>query len=149
MLIESRRSDFLLIDVPRPYRAVAVALPSNQHLVVLPADRGVIATMYLKKQRLKKSLQFELPGVDGQLQLALKIFGMLTLRSHLAIPREIFLEEEGLVAAPVPRQLPTLYQPLQIYRSIADMLHLPQMIADEAHAQYASAYAGGRRVRWR
>jgi hypothetical protein len=126
MLIESRRSDFLLIDVPRPYRAVAVALPSNQHLVVLPADRGVIATMYLKKQRLKKSLQFELPGVDGQLQLALKIFGMLTLRSHLAIPREIFLEEEGLVAAPVPRQLPTLYQPLQVYPVLQTCFTFPR-----------------------
>lgn len=149
MFIESRGDDFLLIDVPRPYRAVAVALPNNRHLVVLPGDRGVVATMYEKNRRLKKSLQLELPEVDGQLQLALKLFAMLILRSHLDIPREISLEEEGLFAARVPRNLRTLYQPPQVYRSIATMLHLPQMVADQAHARYASTYASAGQVRWR
>jgi hypothetical protein len=32
---------FGLVDVPPPYRALAVALPTNETLVVLFADRGV------------------------------------------------------------------------------------------------------------
>jgi hypothetical protein len=149
MFMESSCDDFLLIDVPRPYRAVAVALPDKRHLIVLPGDRGVIATMYEKKRRLKKSMQLQLSGVSGQLQVAFKLFGMLILRSHLDIPREVFLEEDGLSAAPVPRKLPTLNQPRQVYRTIARMLHLPQTVADEAHARYASVYAATGHVRWR
>lgn len=149
ILADSGRDDFLLIDVPRPYRAVAVALPNNRHLVVLPGDRGVVAKMYGKNRHMKASLRLELPEVEGQLQLALKLFGVLILRCHLDIPREIYLEEEGLFAAPVPRRLRTLSQPPEVYRAIAAMLHLPQMVADQAHARYASKYAAAVEVRWR
>lgn len=149
ILIESGRDDFLLIDVPRPYRAVAVALPNNRHLVVLPGDRGVVASIYGGTRRMRRSLQLDLPGVDGQLQLALKLFGMLALRSHLDIPREVHLEEGGVFAAPVPRRLRTLYQPPDVYRSIASMLQLPQTVAEQAHARYAPTYAALGEVRWR
>jgi hypothetical protein len=149
MLIESSRTDFLLIDVPRPYRAVAVALPDERHLIVLPGDRGVIATMYEKKRALKKSIQSELPGVNRQLQLAFKLFGMLILRSHLDIPREISVEECGLFAAHVPRKLQRLYQPRQVYRGIASMLHISQSVADETYARYAPVYGAAGHLRWR
>lgn len=149
IFVESSCADFLLIDVPRPYRAVAVALPDKRHLIVLPGDRGVIATMYEKKRRLRKSMLLELSGMDEQLQLAFKLFGMLILRSHLDIPREVFLEQDGLIAVPVPRKLPRLYQSRRVYRSIAGMLHLPQTVADEAHARHAAAYAAAGHVRWR
>ncbi len=149
MLVGSGLDDFLMIDVPRPPRAVAVALPNNRHLIVLPGDRGVIASMYEKNRRLKKSLQVQLPEADGQLQLALKLFNMLILRCHLQIPREICLKEEGLFATPVPRRLRTLSQPLDVYRGIAKMLYLPNMVADQAHARYASAYGAGKVIRWR
>jgi hypothetical protein len=35
MFIDSYDDEFLLIDVPRPFRAVAVALPQRRHLIVL------------------------------------------------------------------------------------------------------------------
>ena len=148
MLIRSRLDDFLLLDVPRPYRAVAVALPNNQHLVVLPGDRGVVASMHGKSRRMKTSLNLELPDMDGQSQLTLKLFGMLILRCHLDIPREIYLEEAGLFAAPVPRRLRTIYQPVDVYRGIAKMLHVPETVADQAHARYA-AHAVAGEIRWR
>ncbi|MBI4591451.1 MAG: hypothetical protein HY725_21700 [Candidatus Rokubacteria bacterium] len=149
MRIASGRDDFMLIDVPRPYRAVAVALPDNRHLVVLPGDRGVIAAMYKKNRPMKNSLILELPKIDGQLQLAMKLFGMLILRSHLDIPREIYLEDGGLCAAAVPRRLRTIRQPREVYHAIATMLHLPQIVADHAYDQYAPAYTAAGTVRWR
>jgi hypothetical protein len=148
IILDSDSNEFVFIDVPRPYRAVAVTLPSRRHLVVLPGDRGVIAAMY-GARCFKKFIQLQLPGVDEQLQLALKVFLMLITRSHLAIPREIRLQEEGVFASPVPRKLPTLYQPRELYRRIANMLYLPDSVADEVYARCASGYAGAGYLRWR
>jgi hypothetical protein len=148
ILMDTDSDEFVFIDVPRPFRAVAIALPNKKHLVVLPGDRGVIATMY-GSRRFKKRMQLEFPSVDGQLQLALKVFGMLITRSHLAIPRTILLKENGIFAARVPRNLPTVYQPREVYRGIADMLHLPHALADEAHSRHASGYASIESLRWR
>ena len=61
ILLDTDSDEFVFIDVPRPYRAVAIALPNKRHLVVLPGDRGVIATMY-RSRRFKKSMQLEFPG---------------------------------------------------------------------------------------
>jgi len=144
MFIDSSRRDFMLIDVPRPYRLIAIALPRDQHLVVLPLDRGVVAKVYGRKP-VRKRLLLEVPGLDGHLQLAMKLFGMLIFRAHLLIPREIVAEDEALVAAQVPRKLPTRHQSLELYRAIARMLRLPMELADRAHANYGGAGV----VRWR
>lgn len=150
MFIDSYRDEFLLIDVPRPFRALAVALPDKRHLVVLLGDRGVIATMYGRKRQLKKSMQFELPGgITDQTELGIKLFGMLILRSHLDIPREVVLESGVLCGSRVPRKLSTVYQPREVYRGIARMLRVPESIADAAHSRYASMYAALDYVRWR
>ena len=149
MFMDTARDDFLLIDVPRPFRAVAVALPRRQHLLVLPGDRGVMATMYGKTKQLKKSMQLEFPEMADQSEIALKLFGMLILRSHLAIPRNVTAKPGALLAARVPRKLPTLQQPREVYRGVAKMLRLPDDVADEAHARYSRMYAGQSYVRWR
>jgi hypothetical protein len=149
MFMDTTRDDFLLIDVPRPFRAVAIALPSRRHLIVLPGDRGVMATMYGKKKQLKKSMNLEFPEMTDQDEIAVKLFGILVLRSHLAIPRKIWAEPGVLLAARVPRKLPTLEQPREVYRRIARMLRLSEDVADEAHARYARMYGGQSYVRWR
>ncbi len=149
MFMETTRDDFLLIDVPRPFRAVAVALPNRRHLIVLPDDRGVVATMYRKKKQLRNSMQLECPEMTDQSEIALKLFGILILRSHLEIPREVWLKKGALLAARVPRKLPTLRQPRDVYRGIAKMLRLPENVADEAHSRYAPRYAALDYVRWR
>jgi hypothetical protein len=149
MFMDSTRDDFLLIDVPRPFRAVAVALPDSRHLIVLPGDRGVIATMYQKKKQLKKSMQLEFQEMTDQSEIALKLFGMLILRSHLGIPREVWPKRGALLAARVPRKLPTVPQPREVYRGIAKMLRLPESLADQAHTRYAGMYAGSSYLRWR
>jgi hypothetical protein len=106
MFVDSSRDGFLLIDVTRLFRAVAVALPQRRHLIVLLGDRGVIATMYRKRRQLRKSMQLELPtGMTDQTELALKLFGMLILRGHLEIPREVLMKKGALLGARVPREL--------------------------------------------
>lgn len=149
MFIETTRDDFLLIDVPRPFRAVAVALPNRRHLIVLLGDRGVIATMYRKKTQLKESMQLEFSEMSDQSEIAVKLFGMLTLRSHLEIPRGVLPKQGALLAARVPRKLPTLRQPREVYRGIAKMLRLPESLADQAYARYAGLYDGQSYMRWR
>jgi hypothetical protein len=149
IFIETTRDDFLLIDVPRPFRAVAIALPGRKHLIVLPGDRGVIATMCRKKKHLKKSMQLEFPEMTDQGEIALKLFGMLILRSHLEIPREVVPKQGALLAERVPRKLPTLRQSREVYRHIAKMLRLPESVADQAHTRYAGVYGGLSYVRWR
>jgi len=149
MFMKTSRDDFLLIDVPRPFRAVAVALPDRRHLIVLPGDRGVVATMYRNKKQPKNSMQLECPEMTDQSEIALKLFGMLILRSHLEIPREVLAKQGALLAARVPRKLPTVRQPREVYRGIAKMLRLPDSVADEAHSRYAPRYAAIDYVRWR
>ena len=148
LILESDSDEFALIDVPRPYRAVAVALPGRRHLVVLPADRGVIAKMY-GQRGFKKLFQPRLPDVGEQFQLAVKVFLMLVTRCHLAIPREIYLEETGIFAAPVPRKLSTLSQPRELYYGIAEKLGLPVDIADAVYGWYRYSLANAEYLRWR
>jgi len=117
---------------------------------VLLGDRSVIATMYGKNRQLKKSMRFEPPGgMTDQAELGLKLFGMLILRSHLDIPREVTLESGAVRGSRVPRKLSTVYQPREVYRGIARMLRVPESVADEAHGRYASMYAALSYVRWR
>jgi hypothetical protein len=149
MFMETTREDFVLIDVPRPFRAVAVALPHRRHLIVLLGDRGVIAKMHQKKKQLKKSMQLESPEMSDQSEIAVKLFGMLILRSHLAIPRGVFRKPGALIAERVPRKLPILRQPREIYRGIAKMLRLPESLADQAYARYATVYGAESYARWR
>jgi hypothetical protein len=150
MLVDGSSDEFLLIDVPRPFRAVAVALPDRRHLIVLLGDRGVIATMYRSKRRLRKSMPVELPGgMTDQTEVALKLFGMLILRSHLEIPRPVSMEKGVLLGARVPRKLPTVYQPREVYQVIARMLRISDNVANEAHSRYARMYAAMNYLRWR
>jgi hypothetical protein len=94
-------------------------------------------------------MALELPHVPPQLQLCVAVFGMLILRSHLLIPREVMTEQDALTAVPIPRNLPTCYQPRDLYRGIARTLLLPAHVADAAHARYARTYASAGKVRWR
>lgn len=149
IFVDTTRDDFLLIDVPRPFRALAIALPSRRHLIVLLGDRGVMATMYGKNKQLRKSMQLEFPEMTDQNEIALKLFGILILRSHLGIPRNVLAKPGALLAPSVPRRLPTLQQPREVYRGIARMLRLPESVADEAHTRYARLYGGQNYVRWR
>jgi hypothetical protein len=148
MFLPTSSKDFALVDVPGPYRAVAVALPERGHLVVLPGDRGVLATMY-KRTGAVKALEQLGPLGDAQAQLTVTIFGMLVLRSHLAIPREIRLESHGLIAAPLPSRIPTISQDRSLYREIARTLHLGDGAADLAFARYSEMFRAGARMRWR
>jgi hypothetical protein len=146
--IAASQSAFMLIEVPRPYRAIAISLPNQRYVVIFPGDRGVVASIY-RRAALRKRLALELPNVPGQLQLSMAIFGMLILRSHLLIPREVIIEQDALTAAQIPRNLPTCYQPPDVYRGIAGTLRLPTDVADAAHTRYARAYASAGKVRWR
>jgi hypothetical protein len=141
MFIESSSTDFLLIDVPRPYRAVAVALPDHRHLIVLPDDRGVIATM-CKKKRYRESIQQVVRGVGDQDQVKFKLFAVLTFLSHLDIPRDYTADETGLYSPRLTRRLPITMQPRQLYRDIAAVLHVPVALADEHYARHAPRYGG-------
>ena len=94
-------------------------------------------------------MQLEFAAVGGQSELAVRILGMLITRSHLEIPREVRLTDRGVFAARVPRNLTTCYQGPEVYRGIADMLHLPREVADQAYARHASAFARAGYLRWR
>jgi len=148
IFLPSTSHDFALIDVPKPYRAVAIALPNRGHLVVLPADRGVLASMYRQTGMLQSLEKVEALG-NAQLQLALTIFSMLILRSHLAIPRGVRLEPGAMIADTVPERIPTITQDREVYRDIASKLHLPEDVADLAFGRYSTMYAAGALVRWR
>lgn len=149
MFLDSDERDFALIDVPAPFRGLAIALPDRGHLVVLPGDRGVLASLYSKHSFLNAGLQLQVPEMSGQSLLAVKLFSLLVLRSHLDIPREIRLEEDGLIASAVPDVLSTLDQPRETYRQIAEMVHLPLEAADAIYDKWANAYSAGGRLRWR
>jgi hypothetical protein len=149
IFVPSATTDFALIDVPGPFRALAVALPNRGHLIVLAGDRGVLARAYRRKRHLSESLERSLPEIDTQLQLAVKVFGLLILRSHLAIPQLIRLEDEAILSAPIPRRVPTIDQSLDLYREIAQKLNLPEYLAVEAYSKYSKTYSAGAHFRWR
>lgn len=78
-------------------------------------------------------MPLELPtAMTDQTELALKLFGMLILRSHLEIPREVLMKKGALLGARVPRELSTIYQPRETYRGIARMLRISESTADDA-----------------
>jgi len=149
MFIESDSRDFALIDVPSPFRALAIGLPDRGHLVVLPGDRGVIGSLYEKHAFLGAALQLQVPGISEQSLLAVKLFGLLVVRSHLAIPREIHVADDGMIASEVPEVLSTIDQSRETYRQIAEMVHLPEEFADDAYSKWAGPYSAGGRFRWR
>jgi hypothetical protein len=149
LFIESDSGDFALIDVPSPFRALAIGLPDRGHLVVLPGDRGVIGSLYEKHAFLGAALQLQVPGMSEQSLLAVKLFGLLVVRSHLAIPREIHVADDGMVASEVPAVLSTIDQSRETYRQIAGMVHLPEEFADDAYSKWAGPYSAGARLRWR
>lgn len=148
MFLPTTGKDFALVDVPRPYRALAVALPDRGHLVVLPGDRGVLASIYKLTGAVKAFAQLA-PAGDVHAQLTTTIFGMLILRSHLAIPRRIRLEAHGMIADPIPRRIPTVSQDRELYREIASTLHLGDVVADLAYERYAGMFKAGGHMRWR
>jgi len=148
MFLPTASNDFALVDVPRPYRALAVALPGRGHLVVLAGDRGVLATIY-KRLGSVKALEQLAPVGDAQTQLTGVIFGMLILRSHLAIPHGIRLDPDVMIADPIPRRIPMISQGRELYREIAAMLHLGDAVADLAYERYAETFRAGAHMRWR
>jgi hypothetical protein len=109
----------------------------------------VIASLYEKHPFLRESLQLQVPGVNTQSVLQVKLFSLLILRSHLAIPREIRVGDDGMFAPEVPAVLSTIDQSRATYRHIAEMVHLPEEIADAAFDKWADAYSAGGRLRWR
>jgi len=148
MFLPAESNDFALVDVPRPYRALAIALPGRGHLVVLAGDRGVLATIY-ERLGSAKALEQLAPVAGAQSQLTGIIFGMLILRSHLAIPRGIRLERDGMISDPIPRRIPTISQDRVLYRDIAATLHIDDDAADLAYDRYAEMFSGGAHMRWR
>lgn len=150
ILIEDASKDFVMVDVPRSYRAVAIALPGKRQLIVLPGDRGVVAKICQRHSHMEEFLASEFADLeDEQDRVAMRVFALLVLRSHLDIPRLVSLRESGVFAVPVPRKLTTVYQPPDTYRGIAAMLRLPRSVADAAHSRYADRFSASGYVRWR
>jgi hypothetical protein len=74
---------------------------------------------------------------------------MLILRSHLAIPRGLRVDRDGMIADPIPRRIPTVSQGRELYREIAAMLRLDDAVADLAYERYAETFRARAHLRWR
>jgi hypothetical protein len=125
---------FGLVDVPPPYWALAVVLPSHEILVVLFADRGVTKEIVVRHSRLGRSLQSlsqHLPDLEPQTL----VFSLLRVQNHLIIPDGLRLLEDGIISEQIPRKIRLRPQRLEWYREIASHCGLPPEIADNAYRE--------------
>ena len=129
---------FGVVDVPPPYRALAVALPTNETLVVLFADRGE-TNRVITGGRGEFSTRLE--GLDPR---AL-VFSLLRLQNHLVIPDGSQLLEDRIVSAPIPEKVRLRPQRIERYQEFAGYCGLPPEIAVDAYnldrVQWAEIHA--------
>jgi hypothetical protein len=125
---------FGLVDVPPPYWALAVVLPSNEILVVLFADRGVTKQIVVRHSRLGRSLSSlseHMPDLEPQTL----VFSLLRVQNHLMIPDGLQLLAEGVISERIPTKIALRPQRLEWYREIASHCGLSNEVADEAYRQ--------------
>lgn len=137
---EEAAPTFGLVDVPPPYWALAIALPSNQILVVLFADRGVTKQVIRQYSRLGRSLHTladHLPVLEPQTLL----FHLLRVQNHLVIPSGLQLLEDGVISERIPRRIPIRRQRIEWYREVALYCGLPMAVAEEAFREDAERFA--------
>jgi hypothetical protein len=123
---------FGLVDVPPPYWALAVVLPSNEILVVLFADRGVTKQVIMRHSRLGRSLR-SLSGHLPALEPQTLVFTLLRVQNHLIIPDGLELLDGAIIGARIPLRIPIRPQRLEWYREIAAHCGLPNQVAEEAY----------------
>jgi len=123
---------FGLVDVPPPYWALAVVLPSNETLVVLFADRGVTKQILVRHSAWGRSLELlsrHMPHLEPKMLL----FGLLRMQNKLIIPDGLRLLKSGIISDPIPRKIRLRPQRLEWYREIAVYCGLPAEIAEQTY----------------
>lgn len=125
---------FDFVDVPAPYWALAIKLPTCETLVVLFADRGVtkkIMRRYAPLGTEIESVAHHVPMVSARIFL----FQLLRWQVRLVIPSGVRLTSQGINSERIPKKIRTRQPELAWYREIAANCGLQDDVAHEAFSR--------------
>lgn len=122
---------FDFVDIPAPYWALAIKLPTRETLAVLFADRGVTKKVMHRYAPLKMEIEkvaHHVPMVSARLLL----FQLLRWQVRLVIPSGVRTTSQGIRSERIPMKIRTRQPELAWYRKIAANCGLPDEVAHEA-----------------
>ncbi|TOA55131.1 hypothetical protein CGK23_22745 [Vibrio parahaemolyticus] len=107
---------FFLVDVPAPYRALAITLP-DRILFVLFGDRGVVQkiTPIDAVNKLYESIK----------DVRYILFHLLKTQNQLTLPSQCIVSEKGIESKPIPTKILIRKQKQVWYEEIANFCGLP------------------------
>jgi hypothetical protein len=126
----NNKNHFGLCDVPPPYWALSITLPTNRILAVLFADRGVTHSV-VQKIGLVDKLQTEVKTPSSSSPQYI-LFNLLRIQNALKIPDRLNVNASQIVSEPLPDLIPTKSLKYEWYEEIAAHCGVSREIAIKA-----------------
>lgn len=122
---------FDMVDVPPPYWALSITIPSNQILLVLFADRGIVKKCIrnFKGENFQDSLSNHVPTINSKVLT----FSILRWQNHLKILSKLRITDNGIFSESLPKRFKIRKQKIQWYYEIAYHCGLSKKIAKDAY----------------
>ncbi|MFN1834789.1 hypothetical protein AB2B38_005960 [Balneola sp. MJW-20] len=136
--------NFNMIDVPPPYWALSITLPSNKILMVLFADRGIVKKCFSKQK--ENEISNDILN-NGSHSLNPITFSILTTQNHLKIKSDIRFTENGIFAERIPKRIKIRKQQIQWYYEIAYHCGLNNAFAKKVYEYHKDKYQNLRSIR--
>jgi len=131
---DAAEQPFDFVDVPAPYWALAIRLPSNKTLAVLFADHGVTKRITRRYAPLKAEFE-KLPHHVPDASARYLLFALLRWQVWLDVPSRVRLTDHGVFSDHIPRRIRTHQVNLTCYRQIDAYCGLPDVLAQEAFSR--------------
>lgn len=123
---DEMKGSFGLIDVPPPYWALSIALPTNKLLLVLFKDAGVVKKQIQKTQDNFQQFIEEL----SKLNINLITFTLLISQAHFDITDNVKIAKNMISSKYNLKKIRSRHPEKSEYRSIAKLCGIPEDYAD-------------------